>query len=80
MSEYYARYPLCQKYDAPIVEGVLSDKDAVVWVKSLPNDWPNRFWEVCGPVTRDERGTYATDIEGSLWALERNQPHRRWNG
>jgi len=80
MGEYYTAYPLCQKYDAPILEGMLRDEDAVVWVKSLPDDWSSKFWEVCGPVTRDERGTYATDIENTLWSLERNKSFRRWDG
>jgi hypothetical protein len=81
LSEYTITYPLCQKYDAPIIAGHLDESQQEAWVKSLPDDWPSRFWEVCGRCTvMDGKGFYACDIEDTLWALERNQPYRRWDG
>ena len=80
MSEYTQRYPLLQKYDAPVISGVIRNEDLEVWLRTLPGDWGERFGAVCGPVTAPLEGLYACDIEDTIWALENGKEHRRWNG
>lgn len=75
-----SHYPLCDKYKAPHKDGVVDWADLQVWKEQLPANWPERFSNVCGPVTCTEKGIYACDVEDTLWALERNISFRRWNG
>jgi hypothetical protein len=80
MAEYTITYPLCQKYDAPVIKGCIPPDQMQSWLQTLPDDWGKRFGAVCGPTTQSGDGLYACDAEATLWSLERGKPHRRWNG
>lgn len=88
MADWKKWYPILVKYNAPVKEVNVKDvdgesseyrvlpEDLDEWVKTLPKDWPEMFSSVMGSVTWDGTGYYPSDVEDTLYALERGWEYR----
>lgn len=81
LTDWKKWYPILAKYDAPVKEmedGGLRvlPEDLNEWKATLPKDWPEMFSSVMGSVTWDGTGYYPSDVEDTLYALERGWKYR----